>query len=145
MLNVFVVNQALLQLLEFEHEYAAVSLANSRRLSESILPNYDFLVAKVRARSVQAQWQVESLVRFQEGLHIYKLQNVYIEHNSAILYEEYFLCLVSLVEKDIVVKQVHYFKSRNDVDQEILALILEEHDLVDDLAVRLLDHFTPQR
>ena len=49
--------------------------------------------------------------------------------------EENFFCLVTLTEKDVVVKQVQRFQLWNNVNQEILWLVSEKSDSFDDLTM----------
>lgn len=116
-----------------------VLLANGRGLSEAILVEQHLVVAEERSVGVEAQRNVESLVRFEEGLHVHEVKQVDVKEETAIVDEENLIGLVVLVEKNVVIVQVHGFETWDDRDQEILRLVFEELDAVYDLAVRRLD------
>ena len=54
-------------------------------------------------------------------------------------YEEQLLCLISLAEKDVVVKHIHNLEFWNQIDKKIRSLVLEEPYAINDLTMSRLN------
>ena len=145
LLDLWILFKTVIQQVVLDSIDLAITLTDTRDWSVAILLEKDIVITKIGAVRIDGKWHIEAAILLHNSSHINYLWEIDVKHHRTMEDEENFFCLVTLTEKDVIVKQVQRFQLWNNVDQEILWLVSEKSDSLDDLTMGWLNDVSTER